>query len=50
LEAEELKIKMPQTAEEWETVRMGFENISSHKLFRGCVGAIDGHFAVTQQP
>jgi hypothetical protein len=50
LEAEELKIKMPQTAEEWETVRIGFENISSHKLFRGCVSAIDGYFAVTQQP
>jgi predicted membrane channel-forming protein YqfA (hemolysin III family) len=52
LEAEELKIKFPQTAEEWEEIRVRFENISSsHKLFHGCVvGAIDGYFAVTQQP
>lgn len=50
LEANELKIKIPQTAEEWEQIRVGFENISSNKLFRGCVGAVDGYFAVTQQP
>jgi hypothetical protein len=33
LDAEKLKIKMPQTAEEWETVWISFENISPHKLF-----------------
>jgi hypothetical protein len=31
LDAEKLKIKMPQTAEEeWETVWISFENISPH--------------------
>jgi hypothetical protein len=47
---DELKIKLPSSADEWEKVRQGFENISSEKLFRGCVGAIDGFFAPIQQP
>jgi hypothetical protein len=44
LNTEELKIKLPSSAEEWESVRQGFENISSHGLFKSCVGAIDVFF------
>ena len=47
---ESLRIKLPDTATQWEQVRCGFENISSNGLFRGCVGAIDGFFAPIQQP
>jgi Transposase DDE domain. len=50
LASEELKIKFPQSGEEWEKVRQGFENISSYKLFGGCVGAVDGFFQPIIQP
>jgi hypothetical protein len=50
LKVDAMKIKIPDSAEEWEAVRRGFENISCDKLFRGCVGAIDGFFAPIQQP
>lgn len=50
LQTDTLKIKLPDNAEEWEKVRQGFENISSEKLFCGCIGAIDGFFAPIQQP
>jgi hypothetical protein len=50
LASDDLKIKMPVSGEECEKVRQGFENISSFKLFRGCVGAIDGFFAPITQP
>ena len=49
-QVEELKIKLPTNAEEWDLARQGLENISSEKLFCGCVGAIDGFFAPIQQP
>jgi len=50
LQANALKIKLPDSAGEWENVRQGFQNVSSENLFRGCIGSIDGFFAPIQQP
>jgi hypothetical protein len=44
LNTEELKSTLPSSAEEWKSVRQGFENISSHGLFNSCIGVIDGFF------
>ena len=45
-----LQINLPQTAEEWESVRMGFERKSRDGLFHGTCGAIDGFFQATTRP
>jgi hypothetical protein len=48
--APELAIKMPETTEEWETIRKGFANASSNGIMQGCLGAIDGYFQPTICP
>jgi hypothetical protein len=50
LSEDDLKIKLPEDAEEWERVRQGFENISSFGLFKNTVGAMDGFFTPMIQP
>jgi hypothetical protein len=47
---EQLKIKFPETAEEFEATRKGFKAKSSHGIMRGCVGAIDGLLATIKCP
>ena len=42
LNSDELSIKLPQTDEEWESVRAEFAAKSRDGIFGGCVGAIDG--------
>lgn len=41
LSEDQLKIKLPGDAEEWERVRQGFENISSYGIFKNSVRAMD---------
>ena len=43
-ESADFDIKLPTTAEEFETIRVCFKNKSSNSLMQGCVGAIDGFF------
>jgi hypothetical protein len=50
LSEDQLKIKLPEDAEEWERVRQGFENVSSFRLFKNTVGAMDGFFTLIVQP
>ena len=50
MNSERLQIKMPQSAEEWEEVRRGFEAKSSGGFVHGCVGAIDGFFQKMKCP
>lgn len=50
LSEDQLKIKLPEDAEDWESVRQGFENISSFGFFKNTVGAIDGFFTPIVQP
>ena len=45
-----LRILMPSSKEEWETVRRGFLKKSSMGLLPGTVGAIDGFFQQTKAP
>ena len=47
---DKLQIKIPDTAEEWEAVRKGFEQLSANQLFHGTCGAIDGFFQPTNKP
>ena len=42
---EALKIKFPETQEEFETVRKAFKRKSTGGIMKGCVGAIDGLLA-----
>ena len=50
LECDELQIKMPDSAEKWESVRKTFASKSYRRLFKHCVGAIDGFFQPTITP
>ena len=45
-----LKIRLPETPEEWEVVRVKFHSKSEEGIIRGCVGAIDGFFQPTRCP
>ena len=49
-ESPDLDIKMPSTAEEWESIRRGFSSRSSNNLMQGCVGALDGLLALISAP
>jgi hypothetical protein len=42
--------KLPSSAEEWERIRKGFEAKSLGRLMKGCVGAFDGFFEITNTP
>ena len=50
LECEEISIKMPSSDQEWEDVRCSFAGRSYQRLFKHCVGAIDGFFQPTIVP
>ena len=50
LECEEISIKMPSSDKEWEDVRCSFAGRSYQRLFKHCVGAIDGFFQPTIVP
>ena len=50
LQANELKIKLPSTREQWEKVRKGFESISRNGILVGCCGVIDGLLQKTISP
>ena len=50
LQCPDLQINMPKSAEEWENVRMTFANRSYRRIFKHCIGAIDGFFQPTQTP
>ena len=42
LQCDELQIEMPDCPEKWEVVRKSFADLSYKRLFKHCVGAIDG--------
>ena len=48
--SDELQIKIPSTAEEWEKIRRGFMDKSSGNLISGCVGALDRFLQPIQAP
>jgi hypothetical protein len=50
LSSEALDIKLPTEPEEWEKIRKGFAEKSSHRVLSGCLGAIDGFFQPTICP
>lgn len=50
LQSDELRVKMPTTPEEWESIRRGFHSKSSNGLVHGCVGVLDGFLAETVAP
>ena len=43
-------IKFPSNNEEIETMAENFAGLSSHNLFTGCVGAIDGYLCLIKRP
>jgi DDE superfamily endonuclease len=50
LKVAELSYKFPSTPEEARNAAWGFKSVSTHKLFDGCVGAVDGYFLETTTP
>ena len=50
LQCPDLEIKMPETASEWDYCRNSFASRSYRRIFKHCVGAIDGFFQPTQTP
>ena len=46
----DLAIRMPESLEEWNKIKDGFLQKSSHGLMNGCVGALDGFFQKCNAP
>jgi hypothetical protein len=45
-----LQIRLPETLEELETIRKGFEEKSTDGVMSGCVGALDGYLHLIRTP
>jgi hypothetical protein len=50
MKAAALSYKFPATRDEVEKAALGFKAVSSHNLFSGCVGAVDGYFLEITTP
>ena len=50
IQCDYLQICMPETAEEWEEIKKGFQSKSSNNFINGCVGAIDGYLQQMKAP